>query len=244
MKKTKSMLYPLLIIGSVSLAMFSCKKDDTTKSNNSTSSGIVFNPNKTYGTMTDIDGNTYKTITIGTQTWMAENLKVTKYNDSTAIPNVTDATAWSSLTTGAVCTYNNTTNADTINTYGRLYNWYAVNTAKLCPTGWHVPSDSEWTILNNYLLTNVGGKLKETGTTHWATPNTGATNETGFTALPGGFRDYNGTFNIIGYFGFWWSSTEGSTGYASYRNLFSSGSGLDYGGNYLVSGFSVRCLRD
>src|SRR5574344_1985932 len=108
--------------------------------------------NITYGSITDIDGNTYKTVTIGTQTWMAENLKVTKYNDGIAIPNVTDATAWSELTTGALCDYDNTpSNSET---YGKLYNWYAVNTGKLCPTGWHVPSDAEWTILENYLIAN------------------------------------------------------------------------------------------
>src|SRR5574344_993327 len=170
---------------------------------------IVFNPNITYGSMTDIEGNTYKTVTIGTQTWMAENLKVTKYNDGAAIPNVTDNTAWSKLTTGALCDYDNTpSNSET---YGKLYNWHAVNTGKLCPTGWHVPSDAEWTKLTDYLTSDAGGKLKETGTTHWNSPNTSATNETGFTALPGGSRGYSGAFlNVCGY-GYWWSATEGGT---------------------------------
>ncbi len=110
------------------------------------------NPDITEGTIKDIENNTYKTVTIGTQTWMAENLKVTKYNDGASIPNVTDATAWSELTTGALCDYDNTpSNSET---YGKLYNWYAVNTGKLCPTGWHVPSRSEWTTLENYLIAN------------------------------------------------------------------------------------------
>ncbi len=205
---------------------------------------IVFNPNITYGSMTDIDGNTYKTVTIGTQTWMAENLKVTKYNDGAAIPNVTDATAWSELTTGALCDYENTpSNSET---YGKLYNWYAVNTGKLCPTGWHVPSDAEWTELTDYLggTSVAGGKLKETGTTHWASPNTGATNETGFTALPGGYRDFSGAFDGIGVHGYWWSATEGSTSYAWSRFMLNDDSSVYR--NYFSKevGFSVRCVRD
>src|SRR5690554_5475820 len=179
----------------------------TLEGNNTNNGDIVFNPNITYGSITDIDGNTYKTVTIGTQTWMAENLKVTKYNDGIAIPNVTDNTAWRELATGALCDYANTpSNSET---YGKLYNWHAVNTGKLCPTGWHVPSDAEWTELTDYLggTSVAGGKLKETGTTHWAR-NTGATNETGFTALPGGGRDDSGTFYGIGGDGFWWSATE------------------------------------
>ena len=202
------------------------------------------NPNITYGSITDIDGNTYKTVTIGTQTWMAENLKVTKYNDGIAIPNVTDNTAWRELTTGALCDYDNTpSNSET---YGKLYNWHAVNTGKLCPTGWHVPSDAEWTELTDYLggTSDAGGKLKETGTTHWNSPNTGATNETGFTALPGGYRNFDGTFYGVGTYGFWWSATEGSADSAWGRSMYYNGSyvGRDYNGKEL--GFSVRCLRD
>src|SRR5690554_4857483 len=200
--------------------------------------------NITYGSITDIDGNTYKTVTIGTQTWMAENLKVTKYNDGIAIPNVTDNTAWRELATGALCDYANTpSNSET---YGKLYNWHAVNTGKLCPTGWHVPSDAEWTVLTDYLggESVAGGKLKETGTTHWASPNTGATNETGFTALPGGYRYFNGTFYNVGNYGTWWSATEFNAAGAWFRNV-----GYDYSdvlrySNDKEVGFSVRCLRD
>lgn len=200
--------------------------------------------NITYGSMTDIDGNTYKTVTIGTQTWMAENLKVTKYNDGTSIPNVTDATAWSELTTGALCDYKNTpSNSET---YGKLYNWYAVNTGKLCPTGWHLPSDAEWTELTDYLggTSDAGGKLKETGTTHWNSPNTGATNETGFTALPGGYRYSDGTFNYIGYGGYWWSATEDNATDARYRNVGYNTSNVTSYYNFKEVGFSVRCVRD
>jgi uncharacterized protein (TIGR02145 family) len=202
------------------------------------------NPNITYGSITDIDGNTYKTVTIGTQTWMAENLKVTKYNDGIAIPNVTDNTAWRELTTGALCDYDNTpSNSET---YGKLYNWHAVNTGKLCPTGWHVPSDAEWTELTDYLggTSDAGGKLKETGTTHWNSPNTGATNETGFTALPGGYRSYDGTFLNFGIYGYWWSATENLTSNAWGRTMSYRVSSVYRNSNDKELGFSVRCLRD
>ncbi len=205
---------------------------------------IVFNPNITYGTMTDIDGNTYKTVTIGTQTWMAENLKVIKYNDGTAIPNVTDQTEWYFLTTEAYCNYEN--DSSKVATYGRLYNWYAVNTGKLCPTGWHVPTDAEWEVLIEYLGGEeiAGGKLKETDTTHWQSPNEGATNESGFTALPGSFRNHDGSFAYIGKYGYWWSSTESDAG-----STWGYGLSYESGGAYRTyhhkrGGLCVRCIKD
>lgn len=205
-----------------------------------------FNPSVTYGTMTDQDGNVYKTVTIGTQTWMAENLRTNKYNDGTAIPNITDDDEWRGLSTGAFCNYNNTINTDTIATYGRLYNWFAVNTGKLAPKGWHVPTDAEWSALTTYLggESVAGGKLKEIDTTHWASPNTSATNESGFTALPGGYRDYTGTYDDIGFGGYWWSATE-STAASAWGRV------MDGNYSYVVRdsygkevGFSVRCVRD
>src|SRR5574344_2201952 len=216
----------------------------TLEGNNTNNGEIVFNPNITYGSITDIDGNTYKTVTIGTQTWMAENLKVTKYNDGIAIPNVTDNTAWRELTTGALCDYGNTPSNSA--TYGTLSNWRAVNTGKLCPTGWYVPSDAEWTELTDYLggASVAGGKLKETGATHWNSPNTGATNETGFTALPGGYRLSSGSFLDIGSDGSWWSATEYDTDYAWSRSLGYGSSSVDRGSNNKELGFSVRCVRD
>jgi len=196
-------------------------------------------------TVTDYDGNVYPTVTIGTQTWMAENLKTTKYNDGTAIPLVTNSTEWSNLTTPGYCWYNND-EASYKNTYGALYNWYTVNTEKLCPTGWHVPTDSEWVTLTDYLggISVAGGKLKETGTTHWKNPNTGATNESGFTALPGGYRSNDGAFDDVGYYGSWWSSTEYSTTNAYSRRLY-----YNYAYFYRLYynkklGYSVRCVRD
>jgi uncharacterized protein (TIGR02145 family) len=151
--------------------------------------------------VTDGDGNVYNTVTIGTQIWMKGNLKTMKFNYGTSIPNVTDNTTWAGLTSAAYCWYNNDA-ATYKTTYGALYNWYAVDVASndgknVCPAGWHIPSDAEWTTLTDYLggASVAGSKLKETGTTHWLSPNTGATNESGFTALPGGGHSRNG--NII-----------------------------------------------
>jgi uncharacterized protein (TIGR02145 family) len=187
-------------------------------------------------TVQDIDSNVYKTVKIGNQTWMAENLKVTKYNDGEVIPNVTDI-AWALLTTPGYCWYNN--DISNKNIYGALYNWYTVNTGKLCPSGWHVPSDAEWKELKDYLGYEAGSKLKETDTTHWNSPNTGATNETGFLALPGGIRSFS--FHSIGLMGLWWSVTAKDTAqawsYAIHNNLFRTE-------NYVESGLSVRCIKD
>lgn len=205
--------------------------------------GINFNPNITYGTMSDIDGNIYKTVTIGTQTWMAENLKVTQYNDGSSIPNVTDNTAWSKLTTGALCDNENI--ALNSETFGKLYNWYAVNSGKLAPEGWHVPSDTEWTILADYLggVREAGAKLKETGTSHWVT-NAEATNESGFTALPGGYRDSRGVFVNIWYFNGWWSATEKDAIRALYRHVSGDSRIFYEGPNLKENGKSVRCVKD
>ena len=204
----------------------------------------------------DVEGNLYKAVKIGNQVWMSENLKTTKYNDGTTIPNVTDNTAWAALPTGAYSWYNN--DATTYKaTYGALYNWYAVDNnpstkaasnggKNVCPTGWHVPSDAEWTTLTTFLGGEAvaGGKLKETGTTHWTAPNTGATNETGFTALPGGSRGGYGTYGSIGNYGNWWSSTESSATYAWGRYMGYDDAGVGRGGGSKQYGFSVRCVRD
>jgi uncharacterized protein (TIGR02145 family) len=238
-----------VLIVSMAIVFGSCSKDDNDPSSGNATNGkttAVFNPDLSYGTLTDQDGNTYKTITIGTQTWMAENLRTINYNDGTVIPNITDADEWAALTTGAYCNYNNTTGNDTIATYGRLYNWYAINTGKLAPKGWHVPTNAEWTTLTDYLggTSVAGGKLKETGITHWGNPNIGATNESGFTALPGSFRYPNGAFDYIGIYGIWWSSTEGVTDYAYGQGVDNSISNLTRIYNYKELGYSVRCLKD
>jgi len=197
-------------------------------------------------TVTDIDDNIYNIITIGNQTWMKENLKVTKLNDGTVITLVTDNSVWGNLTEPGYCNYNNTTNTDSINMYGRLYNWYTVSTNKICPLGWHVPSDGEWTALTTYLgdLTVAGGKLKETGTTHWKSPNTDATNETGFTSFPGGFRNLFGEFIDLGGSGGWWSSTKINKHDVWSRSMTSSYGDVFRDYNDKGVGLSVRCLKD
>lgn len=198
-----------------------------------------------YSTVTDIDGNVYGTVIIGLQEWMAENLKVTKYLNNDAIPLVSDGTIWAGLISGAYCWHDNLI-AD-FNEYGGLYNWYAVNDSRgLCPTGWHVPSDAEWSILISYLggVSVAGGKIKECGTAHWWSPNTGATNQTCFSALPGGMRDLNGTFGINEAEGFWWSSTQFNSSNAYDRSMYYDWEGVyeDWGENHY--GFSVRCLKN
>jgi len=203
------------------------------------------NGSPTWINPTDIDGNAYDVVTIGTQTWMKQNLNVTHYRNGDAIPNVTDNNTWANLATGAYCNYNNDSSYTA--TYGRYYNWYTVvDSRNLCPTGWHVPGDAEWTTLTDYLggVSIAGGKLKEAGLTHWISPNTAATNETGFTALPGGYRDNNGTYVNIGYFGYWWSYTESNTSNAWSRNMgyVHSYAYRDYDNE--TYGFSVRCLKD
>jgi uncharacterized protein (TIGR02145 family) len=201
----------------------------------------------TFKTVTDADSNVYNTVTIGTQTWISENLKTTKYNDGTVIPNVSESTEWSSLSSPGYCWYNNDQTSYG-NTYGGLYNWYVVETGNLCPTGWHVPTDVEWTTLTDYLggLSVAGGKLKESGTTHWIDPNTGATNESGFTALPGGHRSHQGTFNNIGGHGGWWSSSKDGPSKA-YGRVLQNNTEKVIDGSYdngFRGGWSIRCLRD
>jgi uncharacterized protein (TIGR02145 family) len=197
------------------------------------------------GTITDADGNIYNTVIIGSQTWMVENLKTTKYKDGTSIPLETSNTTWAGLSTPAYCWYNND-QATNGNVYGALYNWYTVNTRNLCPTGWRVPTDEDWTTLTTYLggESAAGGKLKEIGTTHWLSPNTGATNESGFRALPGGDRYYStGSFNNVGTNGNWWSFTEVDANVAWYRRMNSDYSGVY---RYYISkreGISVRCIK-
>ena len=203
---------------------------------------------KTYNSdaIQDIEGNYYNIVTIGSQVWMKDNLNTTKYNDGISIPTVTGYYAWSNLSTPAYCSYviGNNNYKDI---YGALYNWYTVSTAKICPSGWHVPTNAEWTTLTDYLggLSLAGSKLKETGTTHWLTPNTGATNETGFTALPGGVRGSNGFFDTaLGSRGCWWSNYATGPTTAFSRSLYYNSGGVEYIGYEKRSGFSIRCVKD
>lgn len=200
----------------------------------------------------DPDGNVFNIVTIGTQVWMAENLKTTKYNDGTSIPNITIDATWGALTTAAYCDYSN--NSSNSTTYGRLYNWYAVDNnaatkvasnggKNICPVGWHVPSYAEWSTLITYLVNNQGYKLKEAGTTHWIAPNN-ANNSSGFTALPGGYRNNVGTFYSIFSVATFWNSTESTATSAKYRYISNELYTTYDESNPKQFGSSVRCLRD
>ena len=191
-------------------------------------------------------GTNDPSVSICCQRWMIRNLDVTTYRNGDPIPKVTNNAAWAALTTGAYCYYNNDS-ATYAATYGKLYNWYAVNDPRgLAPEGWYIPTDFEWTTLSNCLGGDLvaGGPLKEMGTTHWTTPNTGATNLSGFTALPGGYRYIDGTFVALSIGGWWWSSTEFNTTDAWNRNLLYADDDVGRTNNDKHIGFSIRCLRD
>ena len=208
---------------------------------------------------TDGDGNTYETVIIGTQEWLKTDLRTTKCNDGTPIPLVTDNNAWSSLRTGAYCWYNNDEATQTANGYGALYNWHATSECNICPVGWHVPTDAEWTTLIDYLdPANVdptvrgiqsevaGKKMKEEGFEHWKSNwngSNGGTNESKWSGLPGGYRLPHGLFSELGFNGSWWSTTDTKDG-AWRRNMVNFDDIVfryDYG---LRFGFSVRCIKD
>ncbi len=228
--RTKNKIWLYSLIGLGIILAYGCKKGED--SNNK---------------ITDADGNVYTSITIGTQIWLKENLKTTKFCNGDLIRTTTPSTLDISGEATSNYQWAYEGNESNVATYGRLYTWYAVTDSRnVCPTGWHVPTDAEWTTLATYLGGEdvAGGKLKEAGTSRWIAPNEGATNSSGFTALPGGYRLLDGTFITIGSFGLWWSSSEYSTTYAwfrsmgySYSNVFSS---------YVIRqiGYSVRCLRN
>jgi len=230
--------YPLSMLLFVMLTSISFKNDVV----------LIDQPNtpvSATGTVTDKDGNVYKTVIIGNQTWMAENLKTTKYRNGDPIPQVLENAKWGTLKTGAYCFYNNDPTKKT--TYGALYNWLAViDKRNIAPAGWHIPTDQEWATLTTFLggRDQAGGKLKETLTTHWLDPNTGATNSTGFSGLPGGYRNSAGVSDKAGYCGGWWSSTAYSTTVAWYRYTDYSTSNLYSCSGFKNSGFSVRCIKD
>ena len=194
--------------------------------------------------ITDGDGNVYTSVVIGTQEWLLENLKTTKLNDGTAIQHVPGISAWAAATNASYCWYNN--EAANKEDYGALYNWKTVASGKLCPKGWHVPADAEWTVLTDYLGGAEGAayKIKETGIAHWLTTTAQVTNSSGFTALPGGYRDNSGQFDRQGSIGYWWTATEEDAGNARYRSVFENYDEV-YGSHAnKSSGYSVRCLRD
>jgi uncharacterized protein (TIGR02145 family) len=217
----------LITLSMVLLIIISCKKTDNTTS--------------TQGTVTDVDGNVYHTVTVGTQVWMVENLNTTRYRNGDPIPGRPD---WNTNDSGAYCNYNNDENFSAI--YGRLYNWYAIDDSrKIAPSGWHVPSLSEWSLLIAYLGGDslAGSKLKEIGTVHWNSPNLGATNESGFKALPGGDRSVTVDFVNIGNLAIWWSSTGEAYDAWSCSVWSNERYAMLFGANF-NGGFSVRCIKD
>lgn len=232
-KNIRVWIYSVVVIGAFLMLTTNCNKDDD--NNNPSSSGTV----------KDIDGNVYNTVTIGPQVWMVENLKTTKYRNGDPIPIVTDDIAWGNLTTGAQCNYNN--DAATGNKYGKFYNWHAVNDSRnLAPAGWHVATAEEFDELTIYLGGGAvaGGKMKEIGTSHWAAPNAGATNESSFTALPVGFRANDGTSTYDRSVGIWWSSTEYIANNVFYYEMNCNDSYIRKVSSLKECGFSVRCVRD
>jgi len=240
----KTLITLLLFIG-LSFAQYGAYgKYDTYISNDNTASCV------------DYDGNVYTVLRIGDQYWTAENLRTTHYNDGTAIAKVTDNAAWSALSSGAYCWYDNDSTSYA-STYGPLYNWYAIEDGTIAPDGWRVPTDAEWKQLEMYLGmsqsqadtvlwrgTDEGGKLKEVGTSHWNSPNTGATNTTMFTALPGGYRHYSGTYSFLGEGAYFCVNTEYDANKAWYRYLRYISAQVyksNYGKKY---GSSIRLVRD
>ncbi|NOU18564.1 MAG: hypothetical protein HOO91_13495 [Bacteroidales bacterium] len=249
-KKNRLGFSLLPTLGLLLLISSCCKENNGPTNPTNGHTTARFNPNLKYGTMADQDGNIYKTIAIGTQVWMAENLRTTKYRNGEAIPNVTGNAEWGNLTTGAYCYYNNTKDIDSIATFGGLYNWYTVSDSRgLAPKGWHVPTDADWTTLVTYLgdgdltLGNsiAGGMMKESGGIHWG--SFPADNSSGFTALAGGWRNYDdGSFDVIHLYGSWWSSI--GIYYAYFFSLNGSESSVFWAINYPRYGYSVRCIKN
>jgi uncharacterized protein (TIGR02145 family) len=253
-KKNIFWFHLFFFMGVVDIFTCGCKKIEDKPQNKTFDKGFI--QKLTYGTLTDIDGNVYKTIAIGTQTWMAENLKVVKLNNGVAIPNITDNNAWAALTSAGFCWYNNdSANKDK---YGALYNFYALQFSNICPKGWHVPIDLEWITLENYLIANgynydtstTGNKIAKALASEKNWPSSiviGAVgnfdydakrNLSGFTALPGGYRSRIGDFGSIGNNGEWWDSYSSSFGisfnYSSvFRNIYPKS-----------CGFCVRCVMN
>ncbi len=236
MKKLQVLLGLLLVC----IFLSSCDKDDTT--NDESPSNLVY----------DIDSNLYHTVVIGTQVWMVENLKVTRLNNGVNISEINSDDEWDTLSSAAYCWFDNDKSVYK-NPYGALYNWHAVNTKKLCPVGWHIPTDSDWTILSTFIGGDsiAGGKLKSMGvlddsTGLWHSPNTNASDEFGFCALPGGMRSSvePHDFEEIGIIGYWWSSPDESVSSINLRFLRSNKANLYRAVGSENGGFSVRCIKD
>ncbi|MBL4585997.1 MAG: fibrobacter succinogenes major paralogous domain-containing protein [Flavobacteriales bacterium] len=245
---------PLLGLGlSIVLCFCACKKDDPEPT------CVATDP----GTVTDIDGNIYETVKIGTQVWMTENLRTTKYSNGDAIPNITADTTWEDATSSGWCWFDN--DSENENVYGKLYNWFVVSDVRnVCPTGWHVPTDEDWKTLELYLgmdsvdvdssgflfrgiAQNIGGMMRAVGTDYWIAPNDSATNVSCFSGLPGGGRNTkDGTFTNLGYYAGWWTATEKTTGQggAWYRSLSSENGSFSKSSYKFQNGVYIRCIKD
>jgi uncharacterized protein (TIGR02145 family) len=259
----------LVTVATIYLIGVSCDNQDPVSNNNNNKDTLSDTNNVTKGTVTDVDENVYQTVKIGDQTWTMEDLRTTKYNDGSKIPLVTDNVEWSTLTTSAFCYYKNITHADSIKKYGALYNWYAVNTNKLAPAGWHVPSQSEWQQLKNYLIANrynydettTGNKVGKSlaAKSDWLTStnpgavgnNLSTNNKSSFSALPGGPRFSNGTFGDRSRLNHWWSATavpppnnDGKpTAYNTFLKFDRDSVCTDFA-NMKNCGFSVRLVKN
>ena len=208
------------------------------------SNQIKLTTNTASTTISDIEGNSYNTINIGNQIWMTSNLSTSRFRNGVYIPYILNSTQWATTKSPALSFYNHDNNFES--NYGKQYNWYAVADPQgLCPIGWHIPSNNEWTILSDFLggLNVAGGKMKATGTQFWSFPSNG-NNSSGFTGLPGGFRNVDGTFGILGYNGFWWSATDENEQKAFNRSIIYTDNVLSVGSSSKSQGFSVRCLKD
>lgn len=246
---TNKILIAFVLIVVLTLFYTSCSKDEETITPppNQTTNNNDINITFDIGAGVTFDGYTYSSIVLGNgQEWLAENLRTTIYCNGDPIPNVTDGTQWSNLTTGAWVFQENDSQYE--NPYGKLYNWYAVGDSRnVCPCGWHVPSDTELLTLVDYLggETVAGGKMKSTNTQYWNSPNTDATNTSGFTGLAAGQRTSGGTFGNIGFNLFCWSSTENNTNNAWIRSLSNNNGNAERLGFFpKENGMSIRCIKD
>jgi uncharacterized protein (TIGR02145 family) len=240
-KNSRIWFYQLFVMGLILILTYSCKKDEDSIMK-----------------ITDADGNVYASVTLGSQDWLVENLKTTKYNDNTNIPLITDNAEWAALSSPAYCLYNNDIGKKEV--YGALYNWYSVNSNKLCPIGWHVPTDEDWTILTEYLANNgygyegsgadIGKSLaSKSGWSQDPTPgfvgnDQSTNNKSGFNAVPSGYRIMNGEFANIGEIDYWWTATEFNDAWSWMRHLFYQTNMVYRWYDYKQYGYSVRCIKD